>query len=89
MKILSVLSVCFATDSWSTAFFVYDQEVCGLREDLLPPWLELRQSETAWSLELGAKKFHEQRTTGPLLFESAPAPPSAGFNVTFEDCFEL
>ena len=37
------------------------------------------------SLELGAKKFHEQRTTGPLLFESAPAPPSAGFNVTFED----
>ena len=36
-------------------------------------------------LELGAKKFHEQRTTGPLLFESAPAPPSAGFNVTFED----
>ena len=38
MKIfLSVLSVCFATDSWSTAFFVYDQEVCGLREDLLPP----------------------------------------------------
>ena len=33
MKILSVLSVCFATDSWSTAFFVYDQEVCGLRED--------------------------------------------------------
>ena len=39
----------------------------------------------AWSLELGAKKFHEQRTTGPLLFESAPAPPTAGFNVTFED----
>ena len=39
----------------------------------------------SWSLELGAKKFHEQRTTGPLLFESAPAPPSAGFNVTFED----
>ena len=39
----------------------------------------------AWSLELGAKKFHEQRTTGPLLFESAPAPPSAGFIVTFED----
>ena len=39
----------------------------------------------AWSLELGAKRFHEQRTTGPLLFESAPAPPSAGFNVTFED----
>ena len=38
-----------------------------------------------WSLELGAKKFHEQRTTGPLLFESAPAPPSAGFNVTFGD----
>ena len=36
-------------------------------------------------LELGAKKFHEQRTTGPLLFESAPTPPSAGFNVTFED----
>ena len=36
-------------------------------------------------LELGAKKFHEQRTTGPLLFESAPAPPSAGFIVTFED----
>ena len=36
-------------------------------------------------MELGAKKFHEQRTTGPLLFESAPAPPSAGFNVTFED----
>ena len=36
-------------------------------------------------LELGAKKFHEQRTTGPLLFESARAPPSAGFNVTFED----
>ena len=36
-------------------------------------------------LELGAKKFHEQRTTGPLLFESAPAPPSAGFNETFED----
>ena len=36
-------------------------------------------------LELGAKKFHEQRTTGPLLFESAPALPSAGFNVTFED----
>ena len=35
MTILSVLSVCFATDSWSTAFFVYDQEVCGLREDLL------------------------------------------------------
>ena len=43
MKILSVLSVCFATDSWSTAFFVYDQEVCGLREDLLPPRLGLRQ----------------------------------------------
>jgi hypothetical protein len=39
----------------------------------------------SWSLELGAKKFHEQRTTGPLLFESAPTPPSAGFNVTFED----
>ena len=38
-----------------------------------------------WSLELGAKKFHEQRTTGPLLFESASAPPSAGLNVTFED----
>ena len=37
------------------------------------------------NLELGAKKFHEQRTTGPLLFESAPAPPFAGFNVTFED----
>ena len=37
MKILSVLSACIATDSWSTAFFVYDQEVCGLREDLLPP----------------------------------------------------
>ena len=36
-------------------------------------------------MELGAKRFHEQRTTGPLLFESAPAPPSAGFNVTFED----
>ena len=36
-------------------------------------------------MELGAKKFHEQRATGPLLFESAPAPPSAGFNVTVED----
>ena len=36
-------------------------------------------------LELGAKKFHEQRAKGPLLFESAPAPPSASFNVTFED----
>ena len=42
MKILSVRSVCFATDSWSTAFFVYDQEVCGLREDLLHPRLELQ-----------------------------------------------
>ena len=37
-----------------------------------------------WGLESGAKKFHEQRTTGPLLFESAPAPPSAVFHVTFE-----
>ena len=46
---------------------------------LLGPYSRLQ------SLELGAKKFHEQRTTGPLLFESAPAPPSAGFNVTFED----
>ena len=27
--------------------------------------------ELSLSLELGAKKFHEQRTTGPLLFESA------------------
>ena len=44
-----------------------------------------QQELGAWSLELGAKKFHEQRTTGPLLFESAPAPPSAGFIVTFED----
>ena len=42
-------------------------------------------ARASWSLELGAKKFHEQRTTGPLLFESAPAPPSAGFNLTFED----
>ena len=49
---------------------------CGKRPDL-----RYRHS----NLELGAKKFHEQRTTGPLLFESAPAPPSAGFNVTFED----
>ena len=44
-----------------------------------------RERNGARSLELGAKKFYEQRTTGPLLFESAPAPPSAGFNVTFED----
>ena len=36
-------------------------------------------------MELGAKKFHEQRITGPLLFESAPATPSAGYNVAFED----
>ena len=36
-------------------------------------------------MELGAKKFPEQRTAGPLLIESAPAPPSAGFNVAFED----
>ena len=36
-------------------------------------------------MELGAKKFHEQRTAESLLFESAPAPPSAGFNVAFED----
>ena len=60
-----------------------------VREDLLPPSeLGLKaplQRPPPRSLELGAKKFHEQRTTGPLLFESAPAPPSAGFNVTFED----
>ena len=43
MTILSVLSVCFATDSWSSAFFVYDQEVWGLCEDLLPPRLKLQQ----------------------------------------------
>ena len=36
-------------------------------------------------LELRALKIHEQRTEGPLLFESAPAfPPSAGFNAAFE-----
>ena len=45
------------------------------------PW----PTQDSENLELEAKKFHEQRTTGPLLFESAPAPPSAGFNVTFED----
>ena len=60
-----------------------------------PPYLPLSSlgppvpaglsSALSWSLELGAKKFHEQRTAGPLLFESAPTPPSAGFNVTFED----
>ena len=47
--------------------------------------LELDISTLRSKMELGAKKFHEQRTTGPLSFESAPAPPSAGFNVTFED----
>ena len=41
MTISSVLSVCFATDSWSSVFFVYDQEVWGLREDPLPPRLRL------------------------------------------------
>ena len=50
-----------------------------------PEIWEVTPRTSALRLELGAKKFHEQRTTGPLLFESAPAPPSAGFNVTFED----
>jgi hypothetical protein len=36
MTISSVLR-CFAADSWSSAFFVYDQEGWSLREDLLPP----------------------------------------------------
>ena len=36
----------------------------------------------AWGLEL--KKFTSRRQQG-LSFKSAPTPPSAGFNVTFED----
>ena len=38
---------------------------------------------------LGAKKFHEQRIAGPLLFESAPAPPFAGFKAQFKEKMAL
>ena len=40
-------------------------------------------------MELGAKKFHEQRTAGPLFKKSAPAPPFAGFNVQFKEKMAL
>ena len=43
------------------------------------------QELRAWK-ELEAKRFHEQRTTGPPLFGRAqPPPPPAGCNVAFED----
>ena len=35
-------------------------------------------------MELGAKKFHEQKTAGPL-FQERTHPPLCGFNVAFED----
>ena len=51
-----------------------------------PGWILMSLLKLAHSSQRAAAcRRRPQRTTGPLLFESAPTPPSAGFNLAFGD----